>query len=212
MSTKSYDVTTIANEFLKSPSQAQIDSLIQSTPASGYDLETIRTILGMKDKVKVVDVKKAFWESKTSIRDGCGNCDQPWGIPILSLYEHRVIQRENPRQYEWLTIPITIAPCPNCSGSQKAVALVSRLWDDERAWTWVILYDFYIHKLGNKTAPEEFYPGRIWEGMDMNATFSEAQKAIIDKIYKSSQAQNLNTLAQVQAAVVNTVRQAIAPF
>lgn len=207
------DIKTIADEFLKNPTQAQIDSLTKSCPEHGYDIETVRTILGLKDTVKVADVKRAFWDSRSKHQaETCGNCEHPWGIPILEWMQHRTTQNLSPGDYVIPgCIPQVYVKCPNCGGSQKAVTFISRMTEEEQAWCWIVLYDFVSYRLGQKLLPGEFMTKSFWPDIDIVPAFTAGQRALLDSIVPSK-FNIYNPNQQLKKAVQGAVYQATVPF
>jgi len=167
-------------------SDEQIDAISATTP-NDFDVDAaINKLIAQGKKINPKDIVDAIKQSPMQRPEPCQRCDYPFGIPILDKYVHREAQAEGRGEYEWLTIPTTYVFCPNCSGSTRAIALIDRMSDEEKAWTWLLLYDFFIHKLRGTAKIDTFRPQDYWCGIEINPILTNHQMMIAGKICESA--------------------------
>ncbi|HNX38822.1 MAG TPA: hypothetical protein PKI15_10730 [Candidatus Cloacimonadota bacterium] len=213
------DVNRIVTAISAQVTEDNITHICVSTP-NEFDIDAVIAELSLKDKkITAADVVKTIKSSPPKKPEPCGKCWTPYGIPLLDKHVHREAQACGRGEYEWLTIPCVYVPCPNCSGTNRAAVLTERMSTEEATWTWLLLYDYFIHRLQQNTAPEKFNVADYWQ-LEITPELTAHQLQIANRIYAASnnrgavpQPQNIiNKLTQAVLKPVPSAQQDVIPF
>ncbi|HPS40336.1 MAG TPA: hypothetical protein PL124_13035 [Candidatus Cloacimonadota bacterium] len=207
---KLIDLQEVCTRVGLSLTTAQLEVVAKSTPEI-QDIDRLSDALILKGKVTIASLKRAIYAQPKPKPEGCGKCWSPFGIPLLDTHVHREAEAMGTTQYDWLMIPSVYVPCPNCSGVNRAAVLTDRMSDDERAWTWILLYDFFVFKLQQSIEPKDFNPSDYWEGIQGGVEFSPHQETLITKIYEASQARG-NVIEYPQNIIQKLTQQTLRPI
>ncbi|HPS39946.1 MAG TPA: hypothetical protein PL124_11070 [Candidatus Cloacimonadota bacterium] len=197
----------------------QIAMICTSTP-NEFDVDAVISSLILKGKkITVAGIIKEIKACPVQPPEPCGKCWSPYGIPILDKHVHREAQARGRGEYEWLTIPCVYVPCPNCSGTNRAAVLTERMSTEEATWSWLLLYDYFIFRLQQNTAPEKFNVADYWQ-LEITPELTAHQLQIANRIYAASnnrgavpQPQNIiNKLTQAVLKPVPSAQQDVIPF
>ena len=176
------DIREIVDAIQLKVTDEQIEAMSLDLPAI-RDVQAVISLLLKEDLVNIYTVKRVINSQPKPVRRCCGHCNPTFGIKILSTDQHRINQAVNPHEYHWLTIPVTYVPCPNCSGSKKAIDIIRNMEPEERTWTWIVLYEQAVTP---QLYPADFRPGYYWQGLDLEPSFSPAQIRMIENIYQTA--------------------------
>lgn len=103
--------------------------------------------------------------SKVEKRSFCGHCNDS----ILYLLDRELWNTlHRPILETTIFAPKAGVDCPVCGKNKsQAQAVINAMDDEERGWTWVLLYDFYHNRIiqpGETAMPAaEFEPSAFWQ-------------------------------------------------
>lgn len=164
----------------------QIDALATDTPAI-QSVDAVINELMKHELVNMYTIKRILNNQPKPERIFCGHCN-PQGIQILDTDKHTKIQYSNPHEYHWLFIPKRGVPCPNCSGTRKAIDIIRAMSDAEQTWTWIVLYS-QVAVPGME--PIKFDPAAYWPGIIIRPSFTPHQSKVLRDIYQASQGRDI---------------------
>lgn len=148
-----------------------------------FDLEAAINDLAMYDKPKSQDVINAInsnpIKTETTI---CMNCKKGW-IHVVNRQVLRDQQANGVKINTPLLLPKALAPCPNCGKEPDTLAKrISKMNEEELAWTFVILYEFAVYSLQLTINEDQFNLTLLWPSIEINPRLNEQHRAVIHEI------------------------------
>lgn len=182
MPARNYEVQHLNATFNLNLSQQQQDSIaVAVANAPNVDLERIVLRLGLKDKIRVRDIVAAFFEkTRRTSAERCGKCRDGW-LPMFDWKLWRNCGKFPITSI--ILIPKLNASCTCGTDPGRYQDRIHVMDDEERAWTYVILYDYWVYALGNLTPPDEFSPQDIWKIEIEDVTLNATQISIMNDIH-----------------------------
>lgn len=196
------DVREIVDYFSLKIDEPQIKSISEKlAQVKDFNMDRVKHILGLRDKIRIKDIINAFYAKNRKREDGCELCRDGW-LPIFDsrLYH---ISGNWPIDHV-IRIPKADCPCPICGSEPgRYAARTKEMSAEDIAWTYIVLYEYWIYHRQNTTHPAHFEPKDIW-GLEIEPFLSEKQTKMMEWIFlRAVHNREANTQANQEAVATN---------
>lgn len=186
------DILKTANKYLTDAQVAMVADKTASSPAFNADM-VVADIYAVDGKLSAYTLIEII-NKHSQKAHSCGYClsktipcairnrRDPEGHEIKAQHQHTVFVNK------------AMMPCPNCAPDKSAQRSIDSMTDDEKAWTWVWLYQFVreILQERNKHAnppvpditPEEFDVSAYYENLNFQPLLSQTHRDVLAWIQK----------------------------